>query len=539
MTLVKKLILSFGLVVLVVAGMIGVTFNRVIAMQEAADLNIHTFEVIRSANMLTENLVNIETGQRGFIVTGQENSLEPYNKGKQLVSELMTSLRKLTADNSRQQQRLQRIDEDYKSWLAQAIEPTISMYRASGGNQERIAEVLNFEREGRGKAGMDQIRQILSEFLEEERKLLEIRSAAAESARQQTITTLMIGSITIILFIVAITTYLKRNLNRRLKLAIEVATAVADGKLNNNIITSGGDEISQLLAALEMMQDKLHNLMSEIKLAALELEKSSLTVASTTEQLSVSANEQSRASSSIAAAIEELSVSINSVADSANQAQDIATTSSERSSQGAKVIRDTVSSMQQIAMVVRSASDRVALLGKQSEQISSIVGVIKGIADQTNLLALNAAIEAARAGEQGRGFAVVADEVRMLAQRTTQSTSEISNVITEIVTGTSDAVQQMGSGVEQVDFGVKLAGQAGEAIELIQRSFGDVQHVVAQISDALQEQNGASNEVAGHIERIAQMSAENTTATEHSSLVAQNLQQLSAKLGASVSRFIL
>ena len=190
-------------------------------------------------------------------------------------------------------------------------------------------------------------------------------------------------------------------------------------------------------------------------------------------------------------------------------------------------------------MVVRSASSRIEELGKQSEQISSIVNVIKGIADQTNLLALNAAIEAARAGEQGRGFAVVADEVRLLAQRTTQSTTEISGMIDVILSGTVDAVGQMSTGVEQVNMGVELAGQAGTAIDTIQHSFQQVVSVIESISTSLHEQNAASNEVAGHIERIATMSAQNSEATRHNSEVAHELRNLSNGLNQAVSRFSL
>ncbi len=216
-----------------------------------------------------------------------------------------------------------------------------------------------------------------------------------------------------------------------------------------------------------------------------------------------------------------------------------ASESGKQAEQSAAVIGESVDSMQQIAQLVRAASSQITALGAQSEQISSIVNVIKGIADQTNLLALNAAIEAARAGEQGRGFAVVADEVRMLAQRTTQSTTEISGMIDSIVRGTVEAVSQMSKGVEQVDQGVIYAGKAGTAIEQIQQNFRAVVQVIESISNALLEQNAASNEVAGHIEHIALMTAQNSEATQHSSAVAQQMKKLAADLSQHLSRFRL
>ncbi len=539
MTLVRKLIFAFAAIVALVALSTLITLNQLTKMQQAVELNIHTFEVIRTANRLSEALVNIETGQRGFVITGDETSLEPYHQGKAEAEKDLRELLQKTSDNPEQQQSLKTVQSLYNDWLTKAIEPSISQIKAAGTDSAARLAVREFERRGTGKEYMDKIRLQMETVQQRERTLLDGRSQDATQAKSFVFATLIAGGFIILVFSVVIASYLKTTLQNRLQVAKNLVSAVADGKLTNTIDTSGGDEIADLLKALSKMQTQLHQLMSQIKTAAADLSGASSTVASTTEQLSASAEEQSRASSSIAAAVEQLSVSIDSVSANASEARTIAGKSGQQAQQSSEVINNTVASMERIAQVVRSASGRIEELGKQSEQISSIVNVIKGIADQTNLLALNAAIEAARAGEQGRGFAVVADEVRLLAQRTSQSTTEISGMIDVILNGTVDAVGQMSTGVEQVNMGVELAGQAGSAIDIIQHSFQQVVSVVESISMSLQEQNAASNEVAGHIERIATMSAQNSEATRHNSEVAHELRTLSNGLNNAVARFTL
>ena len=132
--------------------------------------------------------------------------------------------------------------------------------------------------------------------------------------------------------------------------------------------------------------------------------------------------------------------------------------------------------MRRISDSVNRSSSAIEALGKESEKINSVVNVIKDIADQTNLLALNAAIEAARAGEAGRGFAVVADEVRKLAERTTKSTGEISNIIGVVQESIRQSVEQMHSGVEAVGSGLVRADEAGSVIEQLKASSDQVSY---------------------------------------------------------------
>lgn len=324
--------------------------------------------------------------------------------------------------------------------------------------------------------------------------------------------------------------------NRARGLEQDMATLAA-GDFSAHVRDKGDDELSRVAQSAASLSNQLGGIMQEIKDKAIQVMQAANNIAATSSQLANSSAEQSQASTSMAAAMEELTVSVSHMAENAEQARVKTEESGKASVSGSKVIHDTVQSMQSIAMTVKEASASVAALGNDAKAISGIVDVIRAIADQTNLLALNAAIEAARAGESGRGFAVVADEVRNLAARTATSTSEISQMIERIQSGTSLVVNNMEKGTQQVEQGVLLASEAGQAIASISQGSGMVEQMVQSMTSTLNDQAAAAAEVAMKVESIAQMSNENTQATQSSARTAEELRAVAKELDDRVSQF--
>ena len=204
----------------------------------------------------------------------------------------------------------------------------------------------------------------------------------------------------------------------------------------------------------------------------------------------------------IATAMEEMSMTVNEVARNTVNASDSAAQVAGNARNGQKVVSQAVQEMQKVAEIVRSSAAIVGSLGAKSEKISEFVGVINDIADQTNLLALNAAIEAARAGEQGRGFAVVADEVRRLADRTVASTKEIRLMVNEIQQEAILAVQSIEKGKTEAEVSEALSNQAEESLTHIVHSIEEIEHMIAQIATASEEQAATSTTIAESLEEI-------------------------------------
>lgn len=318
-----------------------------------------------------------------------------------------------------------------------------------------------------------------------------------------------------------------------------VMNFMKDGDLTVRMLGQYAGELQKLKEDINMMADSISNLLLQISGSADVTASAAAEISAIAETLAASAAENSAQVDEIATAIEEMSRTISENAMGATRAAEVAEKNKQIAIEGGNAVQQTVNKMGEIASVVRTSADKIERLGESSKQIGEIISVIDEIADQTNLLALNAAIEAARAGEQGRGFAVVADEVRKLAERTTEATKQIANMIKGIQRETEEAVRAMKQGTDEVNSGIVLADKAGSALKEIVQSSQEVWDMINQIAAATEEQSSTAEQVAKNVSSISQVTSDTANRVQDIAKSAEDLAKQTDLLRTLLERFKL
>jgi methyl-accepting chemotaxis protein len=227
---------------------------------------------------------------------------------------------------------------------------------------------------------------------------------------------------------------------------------------------------------------------------------------------------QSSSVAETSASIDQMVASIQRVADTARTLLEICQRSREEVHRGIETMDKATNGLTRTSTAIRSSAEIIDVLGRRADEIGKIIEVIDDLAEQTNLLALNAAIEAARAGEHGLGFAVVAEEVRKLAEKSTQSTKEISDLIQGIQKEAREAVENMEKSTTMVQQGLELGGELNLALTKISDVVSEVYKYAQQIGGATNEQSAGSTQIGKATSRLTEITQEiNSTIEEQAS----------------------
>jgi methyl-accepting chemotaxis protein len=294
----------------------------------------------------------------------------------------------------------------------------------------------------------------------------------------------------------------------------------------------GEDEVllTQNLASQAGVAIENARLLEAIQETVGELSSAISAILSTTTQQVTGASQQSAAIAETSTTIDEVRAIAEQTAQRAQSVADIAQQTADVSQTGQQAVSNTIAGVEQIRRRVEAIASDISTLSDQTQAIGNIIATVNEIASQSNMLALNAAVEAARAGEAGKGFAVVAGEVRHLAEQSQAATEQVREILAEILSGVEAAVMATEIGVRQADEGMKLAGEAGLAIQSLADSVTDSTQAAAQIAAASGQQLGGMEQIAQAMENINQATAQNVTGVQQVERTAGELSNLARQL---------
>ncbi len=576
-TVGRKIGSGFALALGILAIIGSVAYRGTVAQTDTAALVTRAHEVLEKLESVMRGVTDAETGERGFIITGDVAYLAPFQDAQLTVRQDLEALRGLVRDAG-QQQRLARLEPlisgpEGKLALSQA---RIDVRRdpTKGFESARQLVLAN-----KGIAVMTEIRRIVAEIETEQRSILTTRSSAALASARNTKLTIVIGTLIAALAVGLAGVLITRDIAVPLAAVSATAERIAEGDLSVSMAaTDRQDEVGVLVRTFSRMTDSLNatssaaakiaagdlrvkvqprsekdvlgnafasmvgslqRLTSDITEGANVLGASASEIVAATSQLAASATESAVAVSQTTTTVEEVRQTAEVASDKARALSDSAQKATQSAASGRKSTDDVATGMQRIRQQMDAIALSMGRLGEQSQAIAQIVATVEDLATQSNLLAVNAAIKAAEAGEHGKGFGVVALEVRSLAEQSRQATSQVRTLLGEIQKATSAAVLATEQGSKAVDGGSQQTEVAAESIKALAANVSEAALAATQIAASSRQQLVGVDQVVTAMQNIKQASSQNVGSAQQMEVAARNLNELGQRLKQMVQRYTL
>jgi methyl-accepting chemotaxis protein len=278
-------------------------------------------------------------------------------------------------------------------------------------------------------------------------------------------------------------------------------------------------------------------LIANLKETVEKINEYSAEILSISNEQATGANEQATAVQEASTTSKEIAVTAKEITSTALSVLEVSEKGSSACTQGMDVVERAVEGMKDLQRQVQSIASRMVDLGENSQKIGRVLGLIEEISDRTNLLALNAAIEAASAGEAGKRFGVVASEIRALAEKTSESTKEIKNIIDKIQTSTNNTIIVTEQGMKAVQTSFDLVKMVGDAFNNIEEQVNEAMRAAKEITFSTQQQTSACEQMAVTITEVNHVAEHFVKGTGDTANSVAELNNLAARLTGLVREF--
>jgi methyl-accepting chemotaxis protein len=475
-TVGKRLIAGFGLSAFTLVVIVVISYLNTSRLIENDDLVKHSYQVRAGFADLLSEMKDAETGSRGYVITGDESFLAPYQSAILAVRGIFEDVKKLTSDNPDHQRRLAALSPTINAKLSD-LKERIDLRRTQGF--DAVAKIIA---SGAGKTHMDQIRAVVADVDREERFLLNKRTEEAKSGANLTMMIILWGGLLGTLAVAAIGWFITSSLSQQI-----------------------GSAVGQVRSSS-----------TELQAAA--------------NQQASGAKEQATAMTEINTTISELLATSRQIAESAQRVAQNA----EQTASAARSGHGTVDSTQESITGIRRQVDQIVAhmleLGKKSQEVGAVLDIVSELAEQTNILAINATIEAAGAGDAGKRFAVVADEIRKLADRVGGSTKEVRTLIDDVRSAVNTTVMATETGSKAVDAGSRQFSDVASAFKQISGLVATTTDAAREIELSTKQQSTAVEQVNVAIASVTQASVETETSAGQTLQTASQMTVLSKDL---------
>ncbi len=534
----SKLIVAFAALIIGFGGLIFMTLERFVSLQESEERQFQRhYGWISDAKELR---INIEAQRNELLlaissgtVDGLDQHQEQVRQAKLQNDRLMQRMRTTVLDDPKAADLLERL-----TLLRAAVQET----REQQWQQIRAGQLQEALQLSTGVqlARFEEIHALGLQLTD----LTEQRIAEAQQHSRQALADLRERMFNLSLMLVVGGALLAWLLSRHIALPLARLTGWAEqigrGEIPREIIASSRqDEVGRLAQAFAEMSAYLRELVQDMNEGISVLASSSEEILAATSQVATSTQETATAISEIATTVEEVK---QTAVLAGSKSQGVAE-STERTRQvalgGRQAVEDALTGMQQIREQMQAVAESIMRLGEQSQAIGEIVASVGDLAEQSYLLGVIASIEAVKAGEFGKGFSVVAQEVKALADQSKQATAQVRGILGDIQKAMTKAVLLAEQGSKTVEVGYERARSSGEAIRSLSDSIEQSSEMALQIAATSQQQLIGMDQVASAMENIRQASQDNVGGTRQVDLAARNLHQLGLKLKGLSARFKL